>query len=302
MPKLTVHTFGTAPVDIYYETYGSGLHHVLFVNGMSSIAHLWDLQIEYFLQFPEYSLCIFDNRGSGFSSSPIGRYTTSMMAKDTFELIRHLGWLDSVHIVALSMGGMIAQELALMLGDAVKSLCLVSTYCKPTGILIQPPSFKEMLQFITPKYPTLESYAEMTVCMLFPETWLNSPCIRDISHVTNRSYAVKYFLDRLAVTGFQTAVGRTAQHAAVLSHFFDERLSQLSKHTYPILVMAGDQDQIVRQPTSSEYLAERLNARMKIYFGGGHALRLQDPEWHNKHVHENIKLGIKAQIDESTNR
>ncbi|OAJ38668.1 hypothetical protein BDEG_22576 [Batrachochytrium dendrobatidis JEL423] len=44
MPKLTVHTFGTAPVDIYYETYGSGLHHVLFVNGMSSIAHLWDLQ------------------------------------------------------------------------------------------------------------------------------------------------------------------------------------------------------------------------------------------------------------------
>ena len=37
MPKLTVHTFGTAPVDIYYETYGSGLHHVLFVNGQPAL-------------------------------------------------------------------------------------------------------------------------------------------------------------------------------------------------------------------------------------------------------------------------
>jgi len=62
---------------------------------------------------PKYSCLIFDNRGMGLSDKPLLRYTTSEMAKDTLELIDHVGWTSQrqLHIIGISMGGMIAQEL-----------------------------------------------------------------------------------------------------------------------------------------------------------------------------------------------
>lgn len=61
----------------------------------------------------KYTSLIFDNRGMGESDKPLLRYTTSEMAKDIVELLDHVGWTQarSVHVVGISMGGMIAQEL-----------------------------------------------------------------------------------------------------------------------------------------------------------------------------------------------
>ena len=61
----------------------------------------------------KYSCLIFDNRGMGESDKPLLRYSTSEMAKDTLELLENLGWTEQrqLHIVGVSMGGMIAQEL-----------------------------------------------------------------------------------------------------------------------------------------------------------------------------------------------
>ncbi len=61
----------------------------------------------------KYSCLIFDNRGMGESDKPVTRYSTSEMAKDTFELLDHLRWVGqrSVHVIGISMGGMIAQEM-----------------------------------------------------------------------------------------------------------------------------------------------------------------------------------------------
>ena len=49
----------------------------------------------------------------GESDKPLARYSTSEMAKDTFELLNHLGWTSErqVHVIGVSMGGMIAQEM-----------------------------------------------------------------------------------------------------------------------------------------------------------------------------------------------
>lgn len=60
-----------------------------------------------------YSCLILDNRGMGESDKPVMRYSTSEMARDTFELLDHLGWTGerSVHVIGISMGGMIAQEM-----------------------------------------------------------------------------------------------------------------------------------------------------------------------------------------------
>ena len=65
----------------------------------------------------KYTTLVFDNRGMGESGKPLLRYTTSEMAKDLVELLDHVGWTEdrSVHVVGISMGGMIAQELVCLI-------------------------------------------------------------------------------------------------------------------------------------------------------------------------------------------
>lgn len=134
MPKFNVQDYGQSQsVEIYYSVSGHGPHKLLFISGLGGIAHQWDLQVQFFSSLPEFSVCIYDNRGSGFSDCPKGPYTTRMLAEDAVSLLLHLGW-DNVHIIGLSMGGMVAQELACKLGDRVMSLALISTYSKFNGL------------------------------------------------------------------------------------------------------------------------------------------------------------------------
>jgi pimeloyl-ACP methyl ester carboxylesterase len=69
-------------------------------------------------QSTKYSCLVFDNRGVGKSDKPLTRYSTSEMAKDTLELVDHVGW-TSLHVIGVSMGGMIAQELVRMSNHGV---------------------------------------------------------------------------------------------------------------------------------------------------------------------------------------
>lgn len=61
----------------------------------------------------KYTCLILDNRGMGDSDKPLTRYSTSDMAKDTLDVVNSLGWTGKreLHVIGVSMGGMIAQEL-----------------------------------------------------------------------------------------------------------------------------------------------------------------------------------------------
>ena len=83
--------------------------------GLGSFKTAWQRQSKDFGhdQAAKYSCLIFDNRGMGESAKPVMRYSTSEMAGDTFDLLNHLGWKAKrqLHIIGISMGGMIAQEM-----------------------------------------------------------------------------------------------------------------------------------------------------------------------------------------------
>nr|KAJ3422993.1 hypothetical protein HK105_004952 [Polyrhizophydium stewartii] len=234
MPTVNLADPGQEPLNIYYQVCGTGSQHILFINGLGGLSHHWDDVAEYFVKLGDDTACLFDNRGVGMSSAPAGRYTTTLMARDASRLLNHLGW-EHVHLVGVSLGGMIAQELALMLGDKVLSLTLESTYSKFNG--------------------------------------------------------VPFFAKRTAYSGQQTLVGRLGQTLAGTFHFCDRRLDDIRERGYPVLVIAGDDDRILIQPSSSKYLAERLGARLEIYKGGGHVLFLEDPEWHNALLLETVRKG-----------
>ena len=96
------------------------LQNCLVIDSLHSVTNLSDLtsrqrQTQDFGHdhSSEYSSLIFDNRGMGESDKPIARYSTSEMAKDAFDLLNYLGWTSKrqLHIIGVSMGGMIAQEM-----------------------------------------------------------------------------------------------------------------------------------------------------------------------------------------------
>lgn len=96
----------------------------------------------------------------------------------------------------------------------------------------------------------------------------------------------------------QNPIGRAGQRNACLTHYVDKRLLDLASFSYPKLVIAGDRDELLRQPVSSLYLAKQLKAELVIYPNGGHNLRLQDPKWQNDkllyHFQKAIDLKVKS--------
>ena len=83
--------------------------------GLGGIKTAWQRQTKDFAHTKgdKYTSIVFDNRGIGESDKPLSRYSTSEMAKDTVELLDHVGWTGQrqLHIIGISMGGMIAQEM-----------------------------------------------------------------------------------------------------------------------------------------------------------------------------------------------
>jgi pimeloyl-ACP methyl ester carboxylesterase len=110
-------------IDLYYQTAGAGETLVL-IAGFACDHTIWELMLPAFT--PHYRVVTFDNRGVGQTSAPHAPYSVRQMADDTAGLLAALG-PGPVHVVGHSMGGMIAQELALNYPDRVRSLMLLAT-------------------------------------------------------------------------------------------------------------------------------------------------------------------------------
>ena len=116
----TIHVNG---VDLYYEAHGSG-DPVLLVHGLGSSTRDWEPQIDALAQ--RFTVVAFDVRGHGRSAKPNEPYTVKLFADDTAALIRALD-LAPVHVVGISMGGMIAFQLAVDAPELVRTLVIVNS-------------------------------------------------------------------------------------------------------------------------------------------------------------------------------
>ena len=113
-------------IDLVYEELGEGAP-VLFISGTSVDRTIWGGQVAHFMG--QYRCISFDNRDVGESTVMTAGYTPREMAADTAGLMAALA-LPRTHLVGHSLGGAIAQELALAAPDRIRSLTLVGTWAR----------------------------------------------------------------------------------------------------------------------------------------------------------------------------
>jgi pimeloyl-ACP methyl ester carboxylesterase len=108
---------------LYWESYGTGAP-VLLIHGLGLSGGAWWRTVA--ALSPALRVITFDHRGVGQSESLLPAFTTEAMADDAVSILDELG-LDDVHLYGISLGGMVAQQVALRHPRRVRSLVLGAT-------------------------------------------------------------------------------------------------------------------------------------------------------------------------------
>ncbi|KAJ7045924.1 alpha beta-hydrolase [Mycena alexandri] len=268
--------------SLYYEQHGTGDKRVLLINGLNTNSFGWDFQVRSLA--PMCSVLVFDNRGCGYSGYPTGRYTTSGMAEDIIVLLEYIGWTAScqLHVVGVSLGGMIAQELALRISDRIASLTLCVT--TPGGMPWQnfPPlqGVKFLTSLLLTKEP--EEKVPTVLKMLYPASWLDETAMDDERQRSNREVQSELYLRRVLFSPKQRIIGHVSQLVAALTHHVSpDRLRRISQTVPKVVILCGDQDFLVDLRHSRDLKASMPEAEFVQWESTGHGIHSQRPtEFH----------------------
>jgi len=246
-----------------YETQGSGAP-LLLINGLGSDRSEWLFQLPAFAE--RLRVVAFDNRGAGGSESPPGPYSTAQMADDAAALLDHLQ-VDRAHVLGVSMGGMVAQEVALRHTHRVRRLVLACTAPGGDGSLRPDP---EVLQaFVRTPGADPEEEIRRVLPYLYSE-----PYRRD------HPEEIESFVRRRLAKPVSVE-GHAAQLAAAVGHSAWDRLPTIGA---PTLVITGGGDRVV-PPENSRRIAGRIpGAKLVILPGAPHRLFAENAEAFNREV------------------
>ena len=205
----------------------------------------------------ELQVLAFDNRGAGRTVTPDeGEFTIELFADDTVALIEAMA-IEKTNIFGVSMGGMIAQELALKYPEKVNNLVLGCTNCGGERSVL--PS-QEVLQTLMDRSGGDEAIFERMLNLTFPADYLEAN--PDLVEIARERFMRAPCTDANAVRQF----------TACLGHNTYDRLPEIKAST---LVMTGTDDMLV-PPENSRIIAEHIpGAKLVEYEGAGHLFSVQ---------------------------
>jgi pimeloyl-ACP methyl ester carboxylesterase len=230
--------------------------------GLRRNVEWWYRQIPALSQ--HFQVIAFDNRGAGRSDKPVMEYSIRQFADDTAGLIDSLD-ISKIHVLGISMGGYIAQELALNYPDTVKSLVLGCTGCGGDRAVIMSP--ERMEKFTANKGLNPEEILRKDMDIYFSD-----------EYVSQNTEKIEKFVE-ISMRYYQPADAFLRQFDACMRHDTGDRLHHIST---PTLVMTGDDDPLV-PPQNSDILKSLIpGAELSIFAGGRHCFFIEEADRFNK--------------------
>jgi pimeloyl-ACP methyl ester carboxylesterase len=259
MPRITVST----GLRLFYQEAGAGPS-LLLMDGLGA-GWVW------FKNLPALSrrfrVVALDNRGTGGSDKPPGPYSVEVMARETADVIQALG-LGRTHLAGLSLGGSVAQEVALSYPDLAGSLVLIGS--TPGGVL-QVPTPPDVVPLLLP-LPNLSPWANFRRTMmaaLSPEYVASHPA--EFAEIGRRALAAPTPVHARMSMGWAGATWRgiAGRSQAIVN---------------PVLVLAGQIDRLT--PVVNAYRLAGLipHARLHLFPGSGHLVEIEQAERFNQIV------------------
>jgi 3-oxoadipate enol-lactonase len=259
-------------MSLYYEEHGDG-EPLVCVMGLAADHLAWALQVEAF--GARHRTIVFDNRDVGQSSYADTPYEIADMAADTLGLADALG-LDTFHLLGASLGGAIAQHVALAAPERVRTLQLAVTWAGSGAYAREKARLWTSERRLRTREDWLDSLLLATVSEAFYE---NQPMVDFVKQVM-RSNEYPQEPD-----GFE----RQSQ----ASSRFDLR-GKLTGLAMPVHVISGAHDILVPRWKQEELAAEIPGAQLTVIERGPHALQLEFPQAFNAAVLDFIAAATVA--------
>jgi len=240
-------------IDIAYKLFGKG-DPVLMIPGFSMTKEMWGPILNDLSE--NHTVIIFDNRGIGETTAGNRTFSMNQFINDTVGLIEALEIEKPIDVLGLSLGGMIAQELAMSHPEIVNHLIVVASSCggeKSLPPQLSPRDLQSM--------QTGTANKSLFLHALFPDNW-----IRENSDEINRTFALPQVSQEILLK-YGEAVSKWKGSC--------DSISNIDK---PVLVITGTED-ITSPPINSLKIAEKIPSAWLIQIdGGGHGVMQQYPE------------------------
>jgi 3-oxoadipate enol-lactonase len=249
-------------MSLYYEEHGGG-EPLLCVMGLAADHLAWALQVEAFGS--RHRTIVFDNRDCGQSSYADAPYEIADMAADTLGLADALG-LDTFHLLGASLGGAVAQHLALAAPERVRTLQLAVTWAGSGAYAREKTRLWASERRLRTREDWLDSLLLATVSEEFYE---NQPMVDFVKEVMR---ANEYPQEP---DGFE--------RQSLASSTFDLR-GRLSGLSMPVHIISGAHDILLPRWKQEELAAEIPGSRLTVIERGSHALQLEFPQEFNAAV------------------
>jgi len=271
-PKIT-----SGEPALRYWTAGNSGPKVLLIMGYGMRGEIWEPQISGLKD--SHQLTWFDNRGVGESDmGPKSRWTMSDMAGDVLSVMDALGW-DTCHLVGVSMGGMIAQEVALTASHRLQSLTLIVTHAG--GVTLSKlPTMPGLRAFFGVARANTEQRIESLKKLLYPAEFLATT---DEDALNAR---IKMRIGRPLPKNI--ALG---QLRAIFRHDTRKRLGSLQ---LPTLIIKASKDILVRPQASDRLHALIPNAELLEISDAGHGVIFQSAATVNEALTRHITTAEQA--------
>lgn len=251
MPKQHINN-----IDLYYEISGQG-QPVVFIHGLGSSTGDWELQTPFFSK--QFQVITLDVRGHGQSQKPPGPYSIPLFASDVAAFIEALD-IAPAHIVGISMGGMIAFQLAVDRPDLIRSMVIVNS-----GPEVVPHTLKEYW-FVA---------SRLLLVYLFSMRKIGEVIGGGLFPKPEQVKARQQFVERWAENDKRAYV---AAMRAIVGWSVTEHLPKMN---IPTLILTGDRDNTTVE-AKEKYMAKLPQAELVVIENSGHASPVDQPELFNE--------------------